>query len=154
MPIVLKGEKMKTKNELGKISYFIVVASTIAGVVFASQESASATASNRWTANRVAKDIVTGISFAAGGVAGGATIPAVAAATGSSTAGWAAGGVAGGFAGGAVKQAGDYAIDHPSKTVSKVAPVAAVIYLPIIPGAGIARTAVGAVKNVVKWFNK
>ena len=120
---------MKTKSELGKISYFIVVASTLAGVVFASQESASATASNRWTATRVAKDIVTGISFAAGGVAGG-------------------------FAGGTVKQAGDYAIDHPSKTVSKVAPVAAVIYLPIIPGAGIARTAAGAVKKVVKWFNK
>lgn len=154
MSILLKGDDMKTNSELGKISYFIVVASTFVGVVFASQESASASASNRWTATRVAKDVVTGISFAAGGVTGGATIPAVAAATGSSTAGWAAGGIAGGVAGGAVKQAGDYAIDHPVKAAAKAAPVVAVIYLPIIPGAGIARAAVGAVKGLAKWFKK
>lgn len=154
MSIVLKGDRMKTRSELGKISYFIVVASTIAGVVFASQESASATASNRWTATRVAKDVVTGVSFAAGSVAGGATIPVVTAATGSSTAGWAVGGIAGGVAGGAVKQAGDYVVGHPAKAVAKVAPVAAVIYLPIIPGAGVARAAVSAVKTAVNWFKK
>lgn len=145
---------MKTKNGLGKFSYFVVIASTIAGVVFASQGSASASVGNGWTATRIAKDVVTGIGFATGGVVGGATVSAVTVATGSSTTGWAAGGIAGGVAGGAVKQAGDYVVDHPAKAAAKVAPVAAVIYLPIFPGVGVARTAVSSVKSVMKWFKK
>jgi hypothetical protein len=145
---------MKAKNRLGKFSFFLVIASTIAGVVFASQGTANASSRNNWSAKRVAKDMVTGISFAAGGIAGGATIPAVIAATGSSTAGWAAGGVAGGTTGGAVKQVGDYAVDHPAKAVAKTAPVVAAIYLPIIPGAGVARSALGVAKNLAKWLKK
>lgn len=154
MPALRRGVEVETKNRLGKFSFFVVIASTIAGVVFASQGSASASVSNGWTATRVAKDVVTGISFATGGVAGGATVSAVTVVTGSSTAGWAAGGIAGGSTGGAVKQAGDYVVDHPVKAVAKVAPVAAVIYLPIIPGAGVARAAVSAVKTAVNWFKK
>ncbi|HEX7405486.1 MAG TPA: hypothetical protein VF307_06140 [Candidatus Nanopelagicaceae bacterium] len=145
---------MTTKNVLGKFSYFFVIASVVAGVAFASQIPATASTSAGWTANRMAKDVVTGISFAAGGVAGGATIPAVTVVTGSSTAGWAAGGVAGGTAGGAVKQVGDYAVDHPAKAVAKTAPIVAVLYAPIVPGAGFALTAIGVAKNLARWIRK
>jgi len=76
MPVLKSGVEVKIKNGLGKFSYFVVIASTIAGVVFASQGSASASVGNGWTATRIAKDVVTGIGFATGGVAGGATVPA------------------------------------------------------------------------------
>lgn len=145
---------MNPKNVLGKFSYFFVVASIISGIALASQIPATASASTGWTANRIVKDVVTGISFAAGGVAGGATIPAVTVVTGSSTAGWAAGGVAGGTAGGAVKQAGDYAVDHPAKAAAKTAPIVAVLYAPIVPGVGFALTAMGVAKSLAKWFKK
>lgn len=120
------------------------------GLLLASQISASAAATNNeLTAKKVGKFVV---AVVAGGV--GVVATAAVAGPGASLGGIFVAGMAGTSATTAAKLAGDYAVDHPAKAFAKVAPVAAVIYLPIFPGAGVALTAVGVAKSAVKWFKK
>lgn len=141
---------MKIESKPNRFLYSAGFIAAMVGLLLASQISASAAATNNGlTAKKVEKFVV---AVVAGGV--GVVTTAAVAGPGASFGGLFVAGMAGTTATTATKVAGDYVVDHPAKAVAKVAPVAAVIYLPIIPGAGVARAAVGAVKSVVKWFNK